>query len=127
MYQAHAPRQPSNDPGFILAKATIRSATLLGITGRHLAEVIGSSESTVSRVASGERPLPPESKPGQMAALVIRIYRSLDALVGNDADKRMRWISSYNDALHAIPREAMLTPEGLVRVVTYLDGARALA
>ncbi len=125
----HAQKQdrPKTDPGLVLAKATLRAAVMLGLTGRQLADVIGSSESTISRMASGVRALPPQSKPGQMAALVIRAYRSLDALVGNDEARRLRWMTSYNAALNATPQEAMRTPEGLVRIVTYLDGARALA
>jgi hypothetical protein len=36
-------------------------------------------------------------------------------------------MTSFNRALNATPREAVQSAEGLVRVVTYLDGARALA
>jgi len=125
--QANQPAPAETDAGRVLAKATLRAATLLGLSGRQLAEVIGSSESTVSRMAGGARALAPRSKPGQLATLVIRVYRSLDALVGNDSQARLRWMQSYNDALGTTPLQALRTPEGLVRVVTYLDGARALA
>ncbi len=124
------PAQPApseDEAGRVLAKATLRAALLLGLNGRQLAEIIGSSESTVSRMADGARPLAPGSKPGQLATLVIRVYRSLDALVGNDSQARLRWLQSYNEALGTTPLQALRTPEGLVRVVTYLDGARALA
>ena len=110
----------------VLAKTTLRAAAMLGLSGRQLADVIGSIESTISRMASGARTLPPQSKPGQLAALVIRAYRSLDALVGDDEARRLLWMTSYNSALNSIPRDAMRTPEGLARVVTCLDGARAL-
>ena len=125
----HSTPSTSDDAeaGHVLAKATLRAATLLGLSGRQLAEVIGSSESTVSRLAGGARALAPQSKPGQLAMLVIRVYRSLDALVGNDSQARLRWLQSYNEALGTTPLQALRTPEGLVRVVTYLDGARALA
>ena len=125
----HSTPSTSDDAeaGHVLAKATLRAATLLGLSGRQLAEVIGSSESTVSRLAGGARALAPQSKPGQLAMLVIRVYRSLDALVGNDSQARLRWMQSYNDALGTTPMQALRSPEGLVRVVTYLDGARALA
>lgn len=126
--QLPAQAAPSEDEaGRVLAKATLRAALLLGLNGRQLAEIIGSSESTVSRMADGARPLAPGSKPGQLATLVIRVYRSLDALVGNDSQARLRWLQSYNEALGTTPLQALRTPEGLVRVVTYLDGARALA
>jgi hypothetical protein len=126
--QLPAQAAPSEaEAGRVLAKATLRAALLLGLSGRQLAEIIGSSESTVSRMADGARPLAPGSKPGQLATLVIRVYRSLDALVGNDSQARLRWLQSYNEALGTTPLQALRTPEGLVRVVTYLDGARALA
>ena len=126
--QRPAQAAPSEaEAGRVLAKATLRAALLLGLSGRQLAEIIGSSESTVSRMADGARPLAPGSKPGQLATLVIRVYRSLDALVGNDSQARLRWLQSYNEALGTTPLQALRTPEGLVRVLTYLDGARALA
>lgn len=125
----HAQRDSrrQTDPGMVLSKATLRAAEFLGLSAKQLADVIGCSEATISRMSSGARALAPQTKPGQLAALVIRIYRSLDALVGNDDVQRRRWISTYNAAIGSIPQDAMRTPEGLVRVVTYLDGARAVA
>jgi len=52
----------------------------LGLRGRHLAIIIGSSEASVSRMQHG-RGLDPESKEGELALLFLRLYRSLDALV----------------------------------------------
>ena len=109
----------------ILTKATLRSASLLGLSGTVLARVIGTSEATVSRLSSGAKTLETGTKTAELAALLIRAYRSLDALVGNSEQHRLAWMASYNRALNAAPRQAILTAEGLVRVVTYLDGARA--
>jgi transcriptional regulator with XRE-family HTH domain len=115
------------DPGRVLAKATARASTLLGLSGAALARVIGVSEPTVSRILRGERPLPPGSKEGELAALLVRVYRSLDALVGNDDGRREAWMSSRNDALGGVPRELVQTAEGLVATLVYLDGLRAPA
>lgn len=109
----------------VLAKATHRSAALLGLNGAALARVLGVSEATVSRIGRGERPVPPESKEGELALLLVRLYRSLDALVGNDEAKRRAWMRSPNDALHGIPAELILTAQGLVATVAYLDAMRA--
>jgi len=87
--------------------------------------VIGVSEATVSRLARGERPLPPQSKEGQLAALLVRMFRSLDALVGNDAAQAAAWMGSHNDALNGVPRELIESPQGLVTAVLYLDSMRA--
>lgn len=121
----NAPRAAS--AAEVLAKATVRAAQLLELNGAALGRVIGISEASVSRLVHGTRPLDPQAKEGQLAALLIRVYRSLDALVGNDAARRRAWMTSYNQAVQAVPREALFTPDGLVRVVTYLDGARAQA
>lgn len=113
------------DAGAVLAKASHRAAGLLGLTGAALARVLGLSEATVSRIGRGERPLAPESKEGELALLLVRLYRSLDALVGNDPTKRLAWMRSPNTALHGIPAELILTAQGLVATVAYLDAMRA--
>lgn len=115
------------DPGLVLAKATTRAAALLGLTGAALSRVIGVSEPTVSRVLRGQRPLMPTSKEGELAALLVRTYRSLDALVGSDDGKRSAWMTSHHRALGGVPRELIQTAEGLVATLNYLDGMRAPA
>ena len=114
-----------NNPGAVLAKATARAAELLGLSGATLATVIGASEATVSRIVRGERPLAPDSKSGELALLLVRLYRSLDALVGNDEERRLAWMRSPNDALGGIPRELILSAQGLVAALAYTDGMRA--
>jgi transcriptional regulator with XRE-family HTH domain len=113
------------DAATVLAKAAHRSAQLLGLNGAALARVIGVSEATVSRVARGERGLAPESKEGELALLLVRLYRSLDALVGNDEARRLAWMRTPNDALHGTPAQLILQAQGLVATVTYLDAMRA--
>jgi hypothetical protein len=119
-------RSPSDAGARALTKATLRSAELLGLTNAALAEIVGLSESTVSRMGSGKT-FDVGSKPAELAALLVRLYRSLDALVGNNDAQRRQWMNSHNDAFHATPRAVIRSAEGLVRVVTYLDGARALS
>ncbi len=113
------------DPGSVLAKATTRAAALLGLTGTALAKVIGVSEATVSRVSRGERSLAPDSKEGELAALLVRLYRSLDALVGNDEQRRLAWMRSHNEALNGTPGALILSAQGLVDTVAYVDSMRA--
>jgi len=119
--------QPEVDPATVLAKALSRASVLLGLSGAALARVIGVSEPTVSRILRGERALAPRSKEGELAALLVRVYRSLDALVGNDDGKRAAWMNSHNHALGGMPRELVQTAEGLVGTLSYLDGMRAPA
>ena len=111
----------------VLTKATLRSAMLLGLSNSVLARAVGLSEASISRMSSGAKAFEVGSKPAELAALVIRVYRSLDALVGNSEEHRRLWMASFNRALNAMPKDAIQSAEGLVRVVTYLDAARAPA
>lgn len=113
--------------GEVLTKAMLRSAGLLGLNNAVVARVVGVSESTVSRMSSGDRLLEIGTKPAELAALLVRVYRSLDALVGNNDQQRRNWMDSFNRAFNAAPKDAIQKVDGLVRVVSYLDGARALA
>ena len=113
--------------GAVLTKATLRAAEFLGLNNAALALTVGLSESSISRMASGSKTFDLGTKPAELATLLVRVYRSLDALVGNSDPHRLAWMSTYNHALNTTPKHALLSAEGLVRVVTYLDGARALA
>lgn len=113
------------DPGDVLAKATARSCQLLGLSGASLARVLGVSEATVSRVLNGEKPIKPDSKEGELALLLVRVYRSVDALVGTDDTKRRLWMNSHNKALGDKPSKMVERADGLVATLNYLDGMRA--
>src|SRR5215207_2483265 len=69
----------------IVTKATIRAAGKLNLKNTDLARIIGLSEPTVSRMKRGEYPLDPAQKPFELALLFVRLYRSLDAVVGDDS------------------------------------------
>lgn len=115
------------DPAAVLAKATARASALLGLKGVTLARTLGLSEPTVSRVLKGQKGLAPDSKEGELALLLVRVYRSLDALVGTDDQKRLAWMSSYNQALGGEPLQLIQKAEGLVATLNYLDAMRAPA
>lgn len=120
-----APVRPSAqpEPAPVLAKAVLAAAGRLGLRNRQLAAVIGSSEASISRLQHG-RGLDPSSKEGELALLFLRLYRSLDALVGGDDDKARRWLTSENTHLGGVPVDRIYSVEGLVDVVQYLDAMR---
>ena len=60
-----------------------------------------------------------------MALLLVRLYRSLDALVGGDPLQRSAWLASHNRELNGRPLDLIASTAGLVTLVAYLDGARA--
>jgi transcriptional regulator with XRE-family HTH domain len=109
----------------VLTRATVRAARFLAIGQGELAEIIGVSAATLSRLANGQRNLDPGSKPWQLAALFVRLFRSLDAIVGSDDAAARAWLRSENTALGGVPLTLIRDPAGLVRTVDYLDAARA--
>lgn len=114
---------PSPDPAATLTKALLAAAERLGLRSRELGEIIGSSEASVSRLRSG-RQIEPDSKEGELALLLLRMFRSLDALVGGDDQKARAWLHAHNLHLDAVPVTRLRRVEGLVDVVQYLDALR---
>lgn len=111
------------DPAAVTAKAALSAADRLGLAHRHLAAVIGSSEASVSRMQRG-RGVEPASKEGELALLFVRLFRSLDALVGGDDAQARAWLHAGNDHVGGVPADRIRTVEGLVDVVQYLDAMR---
>lgn len=111
----------------VLSKAITTVATNLGLSQKELSEIIGSSKSEVSRLFAKKIFLSPNSKEGECALLLIRIYRSLDALLGEDQRQCQEWFSNDNAHLGAKPIQLSKHIEGLVEIVTYLDAMRGLA
>lgn len=110
----------------VITKATLRAADLLDITARTLALVIGVSEATVSRMRKQEFLLERGTKPFELAVLFVRLFRSLDAIVGGDETVARAWLRNPNITLDGTPLEKILTIAGLVDVIAYLDSRRAL-
>lgn len=77
----------------------------------------------MSRLRHG-RGLDPDTKEGELALMFLRVYRSLDTLVGGDDAKATDWLHEVNDHLGGIPADRILSVEGLVDVVQYLDAMR---
>jgi hypothetical protein len=114
------------DEAVVVTKAVLRAAERLGVTNRLLAGTLGLSEATVSRMGSGAYLLTPGDKPFELAVLFLRLFRSLDAIVGGDQAAARAWLQSQNTVLGATPISLIPTLAGLVNVVGYLDARRAL-
>jgi uncharacterized protein (DUF2384 family) len=108
----------------VLSKAVVRAARLLSFSQRELAHILGVSEATASRLVAGSYRLSSSrTKEWELALLLVRLFRSLDALWGHEEAART-WLSTDNLALSARPVDLIPSVEGLVRVVNYLDNAR---
>jgi uncharacterized protein (DUF2384 family) len=112
------------DPRKVLTGAVLKASTLLDIKQGNLAQILGVSPSTVSRMASGAYTLDEDKKEWELGALFVRLFRSLDALIGSNDAAAQTWLGGANTGLSARPIELIRTTEGLVRVVQYLDAAR---
>lgn len=117
---------PAPSPAAVLTKAVLRAAARLGMTDKALAAVIGVSGATVSRMRKGEYLLSPDDKAAQLGVQFVRLYRSLDAIVGGDDAVAAAWLKNPNTALDGAPLTLIRDVAGLMNVIQYLDARRAL-
>jgi hypothetical protein len=111
------------DSEAVLTKAVLNASRMLGLRNRELAAVLGSSEASISRLNTN-RLIEPDSKEGELALLLLRLFRSLDALVGGEELKARAWLNAENSHLGGVPAKRIRRVEGLVDVVQYLDSMR---
>ncbi|WP_454782215.1 MbcA/ParS/Xre antitoxin family protein [Legionella sp. WA2022007384] len=117
----HAAEKPN--PATVLATAINQLKHVIKINSQDLAAIIGQHRNTIDRcLKKGE--LDPSSKPGELALLLIRVYRSLYALNGGDKKAMIHWLNTYNHHIQGVPLQEMKTIMGLSRVVNYLDAMR---
>jgi hypothetical protein len=118
--------QPSGSASdsVIVAKAMVRAADRLEVQNRLLARIIGLSEATISRLRKGDYLL--DGKALELAIMFIRLYRSLDAVVGGDDAVAKAWLKNRNTALKDSPLALIQTVSGLTDVLHYLDARRAV-
>jgi hypothetical protein len=116
--------ETARDPSAVLGKALVRAARALGLSQGELGEVLGTSAASMSRTFAAERGVEPASAEGRLALLFVRIFRSLDALVGGDQDKARAWLRADNRHLGAQPLRLLSSAAGLVHVAEYLDALR---
>lgn len=109
----------------VLSKGLVRTLELWGLSGRDAGRIIGLSDASISRLKRGDMLLDETAKPFELAVMVVRAFRSLDAITGGDIAAARAWLRSPNTALGMRPIEAMQTVGGLVNVVAYLDARRA--
>lgn len=107
-----------------LGRAVLNIGDELDISQVRLAEVLGISQPSVSRLKNPVDPFVLSGKPAEMALLLLRIYRSLDSIL-DDSNYEKRWFKSFNKGLQGTPADLITSAEGMVRVLSYLDANRA--
>ena len=114
-----------DDRSRVLTSATVRAADALAINGNDLSDILGLSDSSVSRMRNDQFWLEDGSKPFELAAMFVRFFRSLDAITGGDDTVAKAWLRNANTALGGVPLDIIKTIPGLMNGLTYLDSRRA--
>jgi len=109
----------------VLTTAVSRAADLWQLTNATLAQIIGVSGPTASRLRSGQKQLERGTKQFELAQYLVRLFRSLDALTGSDDRSSISWLNTENQDLHGRPIELIKTVKGLSEVSNYVDDFRA--
>jgi uncharacterized protein (DUF2384 family) len=109
----------------VLTTAVSRIADSWGLTNAKLGAVLGLSAATVSRLRSGQARLDPSSKAFEAGQFLLRLFRSLDALLGSDDQAARSWLATRNLDLDARPIDLIDSFKGLITVCDYVDAHRA--
>jgi transcriptional regulator with XRE-family HTH domain len=106
----------------VVSKAARNAAAELEMSQRELAGVLGVSAATISRAESTGRAF--QGKELELAGHFVRLYRSLDAIVGGDQQACRQWFRANNAHLGGVPADLIRSIRGLLDVVRYLDAMR---
>ncbi len=109
----------------ILTTAVSRVADFWGLTNAKLGAVLGLSAATASRLRSGQARLDPASKSFEAGQFLLRLFRSLDALLGSNDQAARSWLAARNLDLDARPIDLIDSFKGLITVCDYVDAHRA--
>ena len=114
------------EAGPVLTKSVLRAADTLGLSATELSKIIGSSGSTISRMKKGDVVFQDGSKEFELGVLFVRLFRSLDTIVGGQEDIAKAWLRNENSALAGIPAQKIEKIAGMMDVIGYLDARRAI-
>src|SRR3974390_3945129 len=95
--------RPKPERRGVLAGAVLRASALLEITQSSLAQILGLSASTVSRMANGAYTLDDQKKEWELGALFVRLFRSLDAVIGSNESAAPDWLDFKKHPLSRRP------------------------
>lgn len=112
----------------VLCAAVVEASRRLNLTTGEIAEIIGISQSSASRLTRGLFFLEDGTKTWETAALLIRLYRGLASIVGNSDELAQAWLDSPNRIFgERKPIEMIKRIDGLVHACEYVDAHRAPA
>ena len=103
----------------VLGQAVLNAGAKLGLSASEVGRIIGRDRSSITRNG-----VDPETVNGQLALILVRIYRGLYALVGGGEDEMRHWMHSPIRTLQGVPAELARDVSGLVRIAEYIDALR---
>ena len=110
----------------VLSQAVAKVALRLDLNTNELNEILGISQSSASRLMKGAYALRESGKEWELAALLVRLYRGLYSIVGNNDELVRAWLRSPNNAFdRRTPFEVIKTASGLVHACDYVDAHRS--
>jgi uncharacterized protein (DUF2384 family) len=113
----------SLDKAEVLGKSVLATAEFLGLSAEVLGNVIGRDRTSISRLKKHPT-LEPTSKAGELALLLIRIYRGLYAILGGNQAAMREWLMQNNRTLDGRPIDLIQNVVGLTRTLQYIDAMR---
>lgn len=116
---------PQTDRATALTEAIVRIAGFWALSNTKLGAILGLSAPTVSRLKRGTSGLDSASKSFEAGKFLLRLFRSLDAMLGSDDIAARSWLDTVNLDLAARPIDKLDTMRGLIEVCDYVDSYRA--
>lgn len=112
------------DAARVLSKAAARIAELLCLSDNKFGAIIGLSESSASQLRAGRHFLEEGTEQFERAQQLLRLFESLDNWLGHDQASLRSWLTTENLDLGAAPAEIIVTVEGLLCTINYVDALR---
>lgn len=110
------------DESQVLGEAVLNAGAQLGLSATQVGRVIGRDRSSISRTGVN-----PQSKSGELALLLVRLFRSLFSIVDGQPTQMLHFMRTENRGTQGVPGEQIYSVDGLVGVVQYLDAMRGLS
>ncbi|WP_116364116.1 XRE family transcriptional regulator [Parahaliea mediterranea] len=108
----------------IVTGALLEAGGELGLTLAQLAVAVGVSTASMKNYSRGTAILS-SPKTQELALGLVRVYRSLYAIVGGNREQMQHWMRTPNHHLrNEAPANLVTRYEGLALVNHYLDGMR---
>lgn len=119
---ANSLRSDELDASLVLGEAVLNAGAQLGLSATQVGQVIGRDRSSI-----GRNGVNPKSKSGELAMLLVRLFRSLYSIVGGQPGHMLHFMRTKNQGTQGVPQEQIYSVDGLVGVVQYLDAMRGLS